>query len=193
MNSHSQRQLHIVWIPGHYTIEGNECADTEAKRAALDPTISPPFAYQPLKSCRIQHIKAMAKIQWNKEWNENTKTGKHLRRIAKRNDVNQGLKLYSNIEGRQICTTITQLRTGHCGLNSYLYRFRKSASPYCKCGYGKETVEHFLLECVQYRKQRKVLRRNVRWNNMKIKKLLGDIKLIKHTVEYVRATKRLDT
>ena len=88
MNSYLQRQLHIVWIPGHYMIEGNERADADAKRAALNTMVSPLFAHQPLKSCRIQHMKAMAKTQWNNEWNENTKTAKYLQRIAKKNDIN---------------------------------------------------------------------------------------------------------
>ena len=30
-----------------------------------------------------------------------------------------------------------------------------------RCGYGKETVEHVILECPNYKEQRKELRKNV--------------------------------
>lgn len=36
-DEHPHLQIKIVWIPGHAEIEGNERADTEAKKAALDP------------------------------------------------------------------------------------------------------------------------------------------------------------
>jgi hypothetical protein len=80
---------------------------------------------------------------------------------------------------------LVQLRTGHCGLNHYLHRFGLKNTPYCECGYGKETVEHFLLQCPKYTEQRRRLRREVGGWNMRADKLLGDPKLIRHTMEYV--------
>jgi hypothetical protein len=44
---HPQSQLHVIWVPGHHGVEGNERADTEAKRAAPDPSLRPPFNYRP--------------------------------------------------------------------------------------------------------------------------------------------------
>jgi ribonuclease HI len=63
-NEHPDLRFEIVWIPGHAEIEGNEMADAEAKKAALDPTLSQAYNYMPLKSARIRHIKTAAKIQW---------------------------------------------------------------------------------------------------------------------------------
>jgi len=190
---HPQRKLKITWIPGHMDIEGNEKADEEAKHAATDPTTSPTFKHLPLKSSRIQHIKAMAKAQWNNKWTEITTTSKHLKRISPNQGTQPGPKLYNLIPERKTCAQIVQLRTGHCGLNKYLHRFGKRHSPYCSCGYAKETVDHFLLECPNYKEQRKELRKTVGMWKMRIDKLLGDIKLIPHTLDYIRATKRLDT
>jgi hypothetical protein len=62
-------------------------------------------------------------------------------------------------------------------------------SPYCECGQGKETVEHYLLKCRKYKEQRKKLRKEVGPGRMSVEKLLGYPKLIKHTLEYVHATK----
>ena len=191
MEYNPQRKLKIIWIPGHMDIEGNEYADQEAKRAAIDPTARQ-FRHPPLKSSRIQQIKAMAKSQWNRQWIENTKTSKHLRRITSKQGIQLGSKLYNSISGRKTCAQVAQLRTGHCGLNKYLHRFGKRYSPYCSCGYAKETVEHFILECPNYKVQRKELRKMVGIWKMRIDKLLGDIELLKYTMEYVRTTKRMD-
>src|SRR5437667_1498082 len=140
-------RIKIIWIPGHAKIDGNERADAEAKKERWS------YNHRPLKSARIRTIKEMAKKQWDKEWNENTKMAKALRRITKRKGVKTGLKLYNEIPGRDTVAKIVQLRTGHCGLNHYLHRFGKRYSPYCECGTGKETVEHYLLECRRYKEQ----------------------------------------
>ena len=140
-----QKQLELIWIPGHCGITGNEQADADAKQAALDPSISKPFHHSSLKSCRLQYIKALAKSQWKKEWAKNIKTARQLRRILIIDEVKRGTKLYSKIGNRKISARLAQLRTGHCALNGYLYRFGKKSSPTCECGYGKETVEHYFL------------------------------------------------
>ena len=183
-------KLEIIWIPRHHEIAGNERVDSEAKHAATNPTLSQQFKHKPLKSSRIQYIKDTAKKQWQREWAENTKTGTHLQRITRRGKC--GPKLYNEINNRRTATRIAQLRTGHCGLNKYLHRFGKRSSPYCECGYGKETVEHYLMECRNYKEQRKALRKNVGLGRMKLHEILGNAKIIKHTMEYTKATKRLE-
>ena len=140
----------------------------------------------------MQHIKDTAKKQWQKDWTENTKTGIHLRRISRSPGGKCGPKLYNDINNRGTVTRIAHLRTGPCGLNKYLHCFGKRSSPYCKCGYGKETVEHYLIECRNYKEQRKELRKNVGHRKMKLHEILGNAKIIKHTMEYIKATERLE-
>jgi len=82
--------------------------------------------------------------------------------------------LYNEIVNRNGAAIIAQLRTGHCGLNRY--QFNITNSPYCQCGYGKETAEHYLLECRKYRDQKKKLRREAGKGNMRIEILLGDLR-----------------
>ena len=192
ISEHTHLQFEIVWIPGHMEIEGNELVDTEAKKAAINPTLSQPHNYEPLKSARIRYIKTMAKKQWQTVWNKNTKTATALRRITKGRHAKIGPSLYNEIANRHGAAMIAQLRTGHCGLNRYLHRFSLRNSPYCQCGYGKETVEHYLLECRNYRDQRKKLRREVGRGKMRMEVLLGDPKIIIHTLEYIKETDRLD-
>jgi ribonuclease HI len=192
-NKYTHLQIELIWIPGHAEIEGNERADTEAKKAATDPTLSQPHNYKPLKSARARHIKTAAKEQWKTVWSENVKTATALRRITKGKHAKIGPSLYNGIANRNGAATIAQLRTGHCGLNRYLHRFGIKGSPYCQCGYGKETVEHYLLECRNYREQRNKLRREAGKGMMRMERLLGDPKIIKHTLEYIKETGRLET
>ena len=93
-----------------------------------------------------------------------------------------GPALYNGIENRNMAAKIAQLRTGHCGLNRHLHRFGKKNSPYCQCGYEKETGEHFLLECCNYKDERKSLRKEVGTVNMRVDRLLGDRKFIEKTI-----------
>ena len=86
---------------------------------------------------------------------------------------------------------LVQLRTGHCGLNRYLHRLGLKNTSYYECGYRKETMEHFFLQCQKYRKQRRRLRKEVGGWNMRMDKLLGDPKLIRHAMDYVNETDRL--
>ena len=192
-NDHKHLQVEMVWIPGHSDIEGNEQADAEAKKAAINPILRQSHKHRPLKSGRARYIKTAAKEQWQRQWRD-AKTARSLRHImkTKKKGIQIGPSLYNEISDRYTATTIAQLRTGHCGLNLFLHRFGLAKSPYCKCGYGKENAEHYLLECKNYRVQRKKLRQDVGTGNMKMGILLGDPSMIQYTVAYVKATGRFD-
>ena len=184
--------IKIIWIPGHAKIDGNERADAEAKEAAIHPTPDRPYNHRPLKSARIRTIKEAAKKQWDKEWNENTKMAKALRRITERKGAKTGPKLYNEVSDRDTVAKIVQLRTGHCGLNHYLHRFGKRHSPYCECGTGKETVEHYLLECRRFKQQRKKMIKDIGKGRLNVERLLGQPQMIRHTVEFIKSTKRFE-
>jgi hypothetical protein len=138
----------------------------------------------------LQEIKARAKELWDKEW-RNTKRAGLLRQISKRGGAT-GYKFYKGFSNRQACTELAQLRTEHCRLNAYLHRIGKRESAECECGYEKETVEHFILECPNYKEQRKELRKKAGARRMRADKLLGNSRLAKHTLEYIKATSRME-
>jgi hypothetical protein len=52
----------------------------------------------------------------------------------------------------------------------------------------KEIVDHFLLNCELYNKERDELRRKVRVQGMTMSILLEDNKIIKNTMEYIEKT-----
>ncbi|KAF8580770.1 hypothetical protein K439DRAFT_1266919, partial [Ramaria rubella] len=56
------------------------------------------------------------------------------------------LKFYKDIP-RHSCSIITQLHTGHAGLNGFLHKFKAVKWPLCPLCDVREDVEHFLLQC----------------------------------------------
>jgi hypothetical protein len=117
-SEHIHLQFKIIWIPGYMGIEGIELIDSEAKKAATNPTLSQSYNFESLKSAWIHHIKMMAKKQWQTVWNKNIKTATALRRIMKGRHAKIGPSLYNEITNRHGAVMIVQLRTGHCGLNN---------------------------------------------------------------------------
>src|SRR5436190_12063345 len=100
-----------------------------------------------------------------------------------------GLKLYGTLKRKQV-VLISQLRTGHCHLNQYLHRFNIIETSECECGAEKETVEHYLLNCELYDKERDALRRRVGGQGMRPSILLGDSQIITDTVDYIEKSGR---
>ena len=129
--------------------------------------------------------------QWHTVWRGNIKTISTLQRIMGGKYAKTDSTLYK-MENRKDATKIAQLRTGHCRLNNYLYRFDNKNSSYCQCGYEKETVKYYLLEYRNYKEQRKKLRRKIGAEKMWMIRLLEDLKLIKYALKYIHATDRLE-
>ena len=66
-------------------------------------------------------------------------------------------RLYDDFP-RRSNSLITQIRTGHIGLNAYLYRINATESPLCATCLAPESPYHFLLVCRRYITQRHLLR-----------------------------------
>ena len=173
-------------------IAGNEEADRAAKEAARSRDTNGTVTHKTMKSARNQIIKRAAKTEWKIEWEKGKATAQHLRRITtKTAEAQNAYKLYNSINKRSdIATVLSRLRTGHSSLNQYLHRFHHEDSPECTCGSGAlETVEHFLIHCPKYDKERSKLIKNVGVGGM-WRKLLGYPKFIKFTLDYVKETGR---
>ena len=75
-------------------------------------------------------------------------------------------------------------------LNEYLHRFGHEEELTCECGEENENVEHFLLKCKKYTTQRATLVKDVGAGGMRLERLLGDVKYVKFTLEFIRETNR---
>ena len=186
-------RISLVWVPSHMDITGNEEADKAAKEAARSRGINCAIsAHKTMKSARNQVIKRTAKREWKIGWETDKDTAKHLRRITSKTEAQNSYKIYNGITNRSDVALLSRLRTGHCSLNEYLHRFHHEDSPECSCGSGAiETVEHFLVHCPKYDKERAKLIKNVGVGGMWIEKLLSYPKFIQFTLDYVKETGRI--
>jgi ribonuclease HI/endonuclease/exonuclease/phosphatase family metal-dependent hydrolase len=189
--------IEIIWVPGHEGVEGNEMADEAAKEAAKsegnDANIRRSM-HKPLKSARSQCIKQEITGEWNESCQSQAlnRDAKQLLRITKKPNALRGNKLYNTVSlTRRQTAQLARLRSGHCSLNQYLHRFGHAESPKCECGSDAiENVEHFLLHCPRYDRQRALLVKKVGVGGMRVEKLLGRPRMIRHTLNYVDETRR---
>ena len=102
------------------------------------------------------------------------------------------LRLVKGLDQRQ-ASLLSQLRTGHIGLNRHLFQIRKVESPVCMhCrGITVETVKHVLLDCPFYRRERHVLQLKLRRNASSIPFLLSSPDAVKHLLTFIHSTGRL--
>ena len=143
----SSINLHLQWVPGHRNIEGNEWADRIAKSSTAvgDNCIRPTKISQSHFKSKIDEW--ISKI-WESEWLSAT-TNSTIRIFF---PSLSSLKLLSNTPPRQII----QIISGHCCLNAFLYKIKKTSSPRCRfCLNSNETVEHFIFSCPFFDQDRK--------------------------------------
>ena len=184
--------FHIEWVPGHMDIHGNDTADEEAKRAAKEKIQGDnPFNIHKLKSSQNMTINASIAKATKTAWSSRNTKNKQARQHTRPQRIKTGEQLYNPLTRKQGATLI-QLRTEHCRLNKYLHKFSIVDDRHCACGHGIESVKHFLLSCGTYAKERKELREKIGWRNMRLHTLLGNPKVVRHTLEYVEKTGRFE-
>ncbi|KAK7043510.1 hypothetical protein R3P38DRAFT_2510195, partial [Favolaschia claudopus] len=128
---------------------------------------------------------------WTSIWQE-SRAGQRIAAFDKTPPGRSTLRWYEDLH-RGGCSIITQLRTGHTGLNAYLARFGAVDSPLCHTCGEPETVRHYLLTCRRFSTERDDLRRALHSSGRQkpdIKTLLGRPKNKKHLLKFVSATER---
>lgn len=177
------RVVSCLWVPAHVGIDGNEMADKHAKRSLnknnveIDAKISKAEAKIIIKQAVIK--------SWQQKW-DLEKTGRHLYKIQKK----VGLQINEtggDFKRREVI--IAQLRIGPSSLNGNLHKIRKHPSGFCSCCGEFETVEHILLQCRAYSKERQLLETQIQTEgakNMTLELILGNRtfrRMIKYIIE----------
>jgi hypothetical protein len=186
--------MQFNWVPAHVGIDGNEKADLAAKSAAMEKMNQAPHPTI-LKSARANEIHQAIEQENQKLWVNGKDTAAHLRNITKRKPkrTKPSSRIYGNLNKRKHIAWIARLRTGHSSLNGYLKRFNITDDAICPgCRDAKETVHHFLMVCQKYERLRDRLRKKVGIGGMKMEKLLGDHRRVKHTAEFIESTERFE-
>jgi len=147
------KEVAICWIPSHRGIPGNDKADIAAKQAINENFITiPNISRDDGKMYIRKNICTAWKQYWHNKVNE-TNIGRHMRTIRE----NVSYWPWTSIpKNRRQETCLARLRLGHTGLADNQHRMGMVASPLCECGQN-ETVKHYLMECTQYRDERRKL------------------------------------
>ena len=137
-----------MWVPAHLGIQGNEKADKNTKEAVRKEEVE-----MKVKLSKAEGKSLVLKEiinQWNQYWKDQVK-GRHL------------FKIQSTVGGVGCCggnraeqVIISRLRIGHSRLNNTLSIIGKHPTGRCSCG-ERETVEHVMVECHGYDREREEL------------------------------------
>ncbi|GBE89552.1 RNA-directed DNA polymerase from mobile element jockey [Sparassis crispa] len=191
--------LTVRWVPGHKDVEGNERADLEAKKAARgDPSPlamlpkslqSPlPLSSSKLRQSHLECLKSKAATAW-----KGSERGHAFSRIDPSLPSPKFEKLVADLPRRH-ASLLIQLRTGHAPLNVHLHRIKCSPTKLCPACNGRpESVQHFLLSCPSYRRQRDVLTQELGRPARSLAKLLTSPRAVKPLFRYIHATGRFST
>ena len=193
--------LRIVWAPlrgeGEHEHLWCQAHDDAAVAAGGSESSNLPCAVlttlHNLKTDRKVLVKQYNKRlhgEWKSVW-EASRQGSHISRIV--DDAPPGpavLRLYRGLSRRQ-CSILSQLRSGHSGLNAFLAQIRAIDSPLCLTCATPETVSHFLFTCRQFTTARHAFRTAVE-GPLTLRNTVGNAKSRAAVLDFVDATGRFE-
>ncbi|KAF9232503.1 hypothetical protein BU15DRAFT_8806, partial [Melanogaster broomeanus] len=130
--------------------------------------------------------------RWAREWSTSPRHALASKWGADQ-PSNAFVKQVSHLTKRHI-SLLVWLRTGHISLNQHLHRVKNSETPDCpNCEDGKpETVEHFLLICPHYARERQALRSALGRVASSLPFILAQTRACEPLIRFVNNTKRLN-
>lgn len=110
-----------------------------------------PVDILPTRKILRARLHNMASSRWNEEW-----------RTSKKGVITKLffplVPSFGPLDRRPLSRQHTQILTGHSLLSAHQFKIGSVPSPTCECGLAPETVEHFLLSCNRFDRQRTGLR-----------------------------------
>ena len=119
----AQFTISLQWVPAHVGLTGKERADRLPKIGSLAPQRQNPVTYRDAKT----RLHSRFHEDWKKE---NGGYRAHRDPVWRLERAKQ--------------TTISNLRTGHCGLNPHLKRIGILDTSLCECTQADQTPDHVL-------------------------------------------------
>jgi hypothetical protein len=128
-------QIALRWVKAHAGTRGDKLADTLARRATTNGTITESYTRIP-KSTVLRQLEEGSAWKWQRSWTQTTK-GSTTR------------EYFSDIEGRlkmklKFTGNLTTILTGHGNIKAYLHRFQISGEQTCPCGEIRQQITQFM-------------------------------------------------
>lgn len=138
----ASRKVAFLWTPSHCGVEGNEEADGTAREAEQGPELSDNILlHQDIKN----EIRSRIKKSWQQLWSvQNTQL-----KMIEASTIHRRLISYSRREG----VIIRRLRIGHTAM-THDHILKKTVAPTCSTCNVQITVEHIILGCARFDRER---------------------------------------
>ena len=198
----SSLRVRVIWAPdGHGgALEHARCQARDDAALAAEgyespvSTILPAATLAALHSLGVQRAvllrryEEFVQAQWKTQWEASPQGRRYQRAIDPAPPGGNAAKAYRGLSRRQ-CSILTQLRSGHVGLNCFLARIGAVDSPLCAVCRVPESVSHYLLTCRRYLAPRHTLRSAVS-GPLSLRSTLGNPKARTAVLDFVAATGR---
>jgi ribonuclease HI len=132
------KRITFLWIPSHIGIAGNTAADAAAKAALALPETDLPMPYSDLYPCVHAHITRCWQRSWDTEINNKLHTIEPKLKLPKPYNLPRRDELL-----------IHRLRIGHTHL-THAHLLKRESPPECVKCHVPLTVEHILLDCIDF-------------------------------------------
>ncbi|KXN87218.1 hypothetical protein AN958_08608 [Leucoagaricus sp. SymC.cos] len=129
----------LRWISVHSGVEGNEVVDIAAKEAAkeksskrkeLPSILKRKEGLQASKAAIKQEKKEQVKKAWEKRWKESPRYARMMR--INPNHPYKKFRKWKDGLSRNQGSILTQLRSRHLPINTYLKKIQKCKDDYCE-------------------------------------------------------------
>ena len=194
---HTQgKELTVRWIPSHQGIEGNEQADKAAKAAAANERCqtarwsSLAYVYR-----KIKEAKELELCSWHQAKNEEREARNRNYYIPR---LKPGIQPVLGQASKKYASRFFQLKVGHGAVGVFLERIGAVETAECWwCGQAEQSVVHLYAKCRKWRKERRVLKKELRelgigWQcrpeRRWLTNLLANEQAVKPLLGYLRAT-----
>lgn len=159
---HTQgKELILRWIPSHQVIEGNEQAGQAAKEAAANERS------QTARWSSLSYVKRKIKEVKEKELGSWHQTANEERELRSRSHyvprIKPGIQPVLGQAPKKYASRFFQLKVGHGAVGVFLERIGAVETAECWwCGQAEQSVVHLYAKCRKWRKERKVLKKELR-------------------------------
>ena len=193
-------KLGIHWISSHSKVRGNEKVDELAKEAASGQGSArdnlPHILRTPLPtsaSAAKQAYHSKLKDKWEDYWEASSRS----RRMEEIDDnfPFSSFRKRTYLLSRSQASLMTQIRCGHIPLNGYLFKIDRSDTEDCEAclnheeGYCcRETVKHFLFECMSYRWEREELVEKIGRSHLNLRDIMLDTDRMRALATFINKT-----